>query len=61
MKPYKKFFTVRAMSVEDEQKAMVLEALINRPSVVSAIMAKVEEQVKANLDEIILGYKAEDR
>ena len=51
-----KYFTVRAMRVEDEQKALVLEALLNRPSVVSAIMAKVEEQVKASLDEILRGH-----
>ncbi len=55
-----KYFTVRAMRVEDEQKALVLEALLNRPPVVSAIMEKVAESVKKHANEIINGGIPED-
>ncbi len=52
-----KYFTVRAMRVEDEQKALILENLINRPSIVSAIMDEVEKQLKieSNMAMILFG------
>ncbi len=52
------YFTVRAMRVEDEQKAKVLEALLNRPSAVSAIMDEVEKVVKAHAVDIVIGRPA---
>ena len=51
-----KHFTVRALKVEDEQKAKFLEALCNRPDFVARVMDEVEKKAKEHMDFLLWGY-----
>lgn len=54
-------FRVVARSVEDENRAKVLQALLNRPHVVAAIMTEVEKQVTLKMESIIWGKKCQPK
>ena len=49
------FFSIRSRSVDGEERARILESLLNRPGVVERIMDIVEKEVKAQMEYILLG------
>ena len=51
-----KNFVVRAMHVDNEARARLLEAILNRPEVVDRIMDEVAKKVKDATSSILWGY-----
>ena len=53
------YFTVIAHRSEDEQKAKLLQAMVNRPEVVARIMDEVQKRLEEHMNEILYGKLAE--